>query len=292
LLFAAVAHAATFRFTRTELRFSGRLVYFPVGTRIAECNITLTGSTVGEAIGTLATGTRVGTFTAAALSGCVNGTPRLLIEARAPWSLLYKSIGETGPAELRTLRLSIASFGLLAEGLGEAATGSCLITGTAEVGHPISYVAATLWEYSVGTGESGLLRERRVTILGGRCNEVFVSFEVALFLNANQRILVSGPYLYPASTDFGTVAGESITRRAVTIASSSEATVRSIRVTAGNYFAITDPNRCVGTTLAAGGSCAFNVLFAAPAETGRALSDTVTVETSGGTLEVAVRGRT
>ena len=69
-------------------------------------------------------------------------------------------------------------------------------------------------------------------------------------------------------------------------------TVNRISMVSGNYFAITDPNRCVGTRLAERGTCAFKVLLAAPGEAERALSDTVRVETTERTLEDTVRGST
>lgn len=291
VLAIGTAQAATWRFTSGELRFSGTLSYRPLGINIAECNITLTGTAVTEAISTLASGTRVGSFTRASLEECIGGTPRLLIEERAPWTLTYKSMGSRGPGELETMNLAM-SVRFLAEGLGEARTGSCLMSATSESPYGLRLVAGTLWEYTVGSGSTATLLERSVTILGGTCDEFRVLFEGRVALSTNERIVVSGTYVYPAATEFGRVATESITKRTVTVASSSEATVTSIRVRSGNYFAITDPNRCVGSTSAAGGSCSFSVLFAAPAETGRALSDTVIVETASGTLEVAVRGST
>ncbi len=81
--------------------------------------------------------------------------------------------------------------------------------------------------------------------------------------------------------------------RTVTItAGTSAITVNRISVVSGNYFAITDPNRCVGARLSERGTCAFKVLFAAPGEAERTLSDTVRVETTERTLELTVRGST
>jgi len=78
----------------------------------------------------------------------------------------------------------------------------------------------------------------------------------------------------------------------VTLTAGSEAlTVNRISVRAGNYFAITDPNRCVGARLEARRTCVFRVLFSAPGERGRELSDTVLVETTARNLEDSVTAR-
>lgn len=73
----------------------------------------------------------------------------------------------------------------------------------------------------------------------------------------------------------------------------SEATrVEGIRLATGTSFAILDPNRCVGKTLAREATCVFKAIFAAPTETGRSFEDRVTVETNFGRAEDTLRAST
>ncbi len=99
--------------------------------------------------------------------------------------------------------------------------------------------------------------------------------------------------LTPSPVEFGRVEPEELARRTVTItAGTNTITINRISIVRGNYFAITDPNRCVGARLSERGTCAFKVLFAAPGRAGEEVSDTVRVETTERTLEDTIRGST
>jgi hypothetical protein len=99
--------------------------------------------------------------------------------------------------------------------------------------------------------------------------------------------------LDPSPVRFGTVEPGELSRRTVTIRNiGASVTINSIRVATGNFFAITDPNSCVRSRLAEAARCAFSVIFAAPSEAGRPVRDTVTVETTGGSVEDLVEGST
>jgi hypothetical protein len=83
--------------------------------------------------------------------------------------------------------------------------------------------------------------------------------------------------LSPPSVAFGRVEPGELARRTVTITAGAAATINSIRVTAGNYYAITDPNRCIGTRLAERSRCQFIVVFVAPTEAATEAPDSVLV---------------
>lgn len=96
----------------------------------------------------------------------------------------------------------------------------------------------------------------------------------------------------PSPVEFGRLPTNTLARREVTITAGVEATIESIRMRSGTRFSITDPNRCVGTRLAANGRCTFNVIVETPAEAERTLEDTVLIGTSAGSIEDRVRAST
>jgi len=98
--------------------------------------------------------------------------------------------------------------------------------------------------------------------------------------------------LTPSPVEFGTLATRTLARRSVTISSTRGGRVESLQVSTGRYFAVVDPNGCRGTVLAEGGRCTVNVLVETPAETGRALSDTLTVTVAGRRFEATLRAST
>ena len=96
----------------------------------------------------------------------------------------------------------------------------------------------------------------------------------------------------PSPIEFGRLATNTLAKREVTITSGVETTIESIRPRTGARFAITDPNRCVGTRLAVNGRCTFNVIVETPAESERTLEDRIVIATSAATIEDAVRAST
>jgi hypothetical protein len=83
-----------------------------------------------------------------------------------------------------------------------------------------------------------------------------------------------------------------LAQRTVTIGSTAGGRIEEIVVTSQRYFAITDPNGCRGTTLAARGTCNINVLLSAPAEAGRSVTDTLTVRIAERRFEGTLRAST
>ena len=109
---------------------------------------------------------------------------------------------------------------------------------------------------------------------------------------ASEIVSLRGVFAEPQPVEFGRVATESVTQRSVRISTSDEIEVRAIAVARGNYFAITDPNRCIGARLAAGTACTFTAIFSAPREAGRAVEDVIRIETSRKNVEAMLRGST
>jgi len=126
------------------------------------------------------------------------------------------------------------------------------------------------------------------------CTEGAESITVSLISGGGGEGEEASPSLCPAPTvEFSRVATEGLARRTVTINAGSEPlTVRSISLGSTSYFAVTDPNGCIGARLAERGTCSFHVLFDAPGERERTLRTTLTVETSIRTLEDAVAAST
>lgn len=100
------------------------------------------------------------------------------------------------------------------------------------------------------------------------------------------------PRAEPSPVEFGRLATSTLDRRAVTVSSGAEARIETIRVRTGAYFAITDPNGCVGSRLSAGGRCTFNVIVETPSEAGTTLEDSVVITTNINTINDALRATT
>jgi hypothetical protein len=112
--------------------------------------------------------------------------------------------------------------------------------------------------------------------------------QVATFLPGNE--VIDG--FTPRPVVFGTVRAGELAQRTVTIGSAAGGRIEEIIVTSQRYFAITDPNGCRGTTLAARGTCGINVILSAPVESGRTVTDTLTVRIAERRFEGTLRAST
>lgn len=112
--------------------------------------------------------------------------------------------------------------------------------------------------------------------------------QVATFLPGNE--VIDG--FTPRPVVFRTVSPGELSRQTVTIGSAAGGRIEEIVVTSQRYFAITDPNGCRGRTLEARGTCNINVILSAPAESGRSVSDTLTVRIAERRFEGTLRAST
>jgi len=237
---------------------------FRVGS-LVECPITLSGSlastlvSISEGIPSVGslTGLRSGTCSRGSISAVLNlpstvhlGEPSSSTPAGSVGRVLYESnIG---------IRVSLS-------GGGECLLGGLVFGGAVE--------ALGNNEYALGREEFASLTE---------CRGVFPLFalgapnprQVATFLPGGGET-ING--FTPNPVVFGTVGVGELVQRTVTVGSSAGGRIEEIVVTTQRYFAITDPNGCRGRTLEARGTCNINVILSAPAESGRSISDTLTV---------------
>ena len=270
---------------KTKLSFGDNL-----GHHI-DCNITLLGHYSANTIAKTP-GINQGTINHGELESCVHGTLTLRTETM-PWNVRY--IGFTG----RLPAIETISTGLIGVSFSAREESGLECTSSTEAEEPgVGIIEGTSLE-NVRADET-----RTIELNGGLCGFAspgrFTGRGLILNLPRTAKItvtLIGGtgepPTLSPSPISFGTLEVESLARRTVTLTAGSEVlTVRSISVRAGNYFAITDPNRCVGARVEARRTCAFRVLFSAPGESGREFSDTVIVETSVRRLEDSVTART
>ncbi len=273
----------TFRAVWTPARFtfSGITV---------SCNVTLEGSfhrtTVAKVERSL-----IGHVTRATVASCSAGTMSVLTET-LPWHVQYGSFTGTLPnissVSLRLVGMAASwtFIGLTCLGRTEAATPAGLIADRSEAGTLTSF----RWDESLpipltGSGGCSSIRGR----LGGTSSAPTGSGGRSITLS----LIGEPPTLSPSPVEFGTVEAEGVASRNVTIrAGTSSLEVTSIALRSGASFARLDPNRCIGSTLPERGTCVFKVIFAAPRETGRSFEDTVSVVTSGGTLNATVRAST
>jgi hypothetical protein len=110
-------------------------------------------------------GTRYGTLTRAEASGCSGGRVTALIEARAPWSLTYKSILGTLPNPTG-LKLYINSANLLAEISGVA---SCLYEARLAWLIPLESFGSLRFSLRAGRFDEADQTFRLITTLSGIC---------------------------------------------------------------------------------------------------------------------------
>jgi hypothetical protein len=272
---------STFRVAWTPMRFVFE------GLITISCNATLEGSFHSRTIAKVER-SLIGYVTRASLSACSEPGVTVLGET-LPWHLQYASFAGTLPnissVRLRLIGASVSSrisgFSCLAR--TEANAPAILRANRGEAGT----ITSIGWEEGASIPLTGCLGAR------GRLEGTSSSVTGAGNTRAITLALGGAPVLSPSPVEFGRVAPEAVVARAVTIhAGEAVLEVRSIAVRSGANVAILDPNRCVGSRLSTGVGCIFKAIFAAPRETERTFEDTITVVTSAGTLEDAVRAST
>jgi len=258
-----------------------------------QCKVTLLGRFRENTI-TKTGGNNQGTINHGEVSECEGGSATIKQET-FPWNLRYRSFTGTLP------RITSISAGLIGARFHfESAGLGC--ESTTEANHPGIGIAEGGLE---STGEPENItadRNGRIPLRGnflcefageGNFGGTGLIRNLPRTAKLNIQLIEGAPVtLEPSPISFGTLEVESLARRTVTMTINSSLTVRALSVRAGNYFAITDPNRCVGARFEARSTCAFRVLFSAPGERGREFSDTVIVETSLGNVEDSVTART
>jgi hypothetical protein len=276
-------NAAEFRITVSPVSFEG-------GENTVACNMSLEGNFAGASFAKTL-GSQIGSITTSSLAAtCTGGSARALTET-LPWRVTYGGFGGTLP-RITTVNLTLVgtSFAIAPRELGFACLGSTT---------PARGIAnrETTGEFRVRADESVELALRGGPF--GACALERGHFRgtsavVRSSTGTVVRLTLSGPnqIATPSPVEFGRIEVEGVAKRTVTISSRTEVTIRSIRALAGNYFAITDPNRCIGRTLAVEGTCTFNTVFTAPAESGRSFEDTAQIETSGELVNDTLRAST
>jgi hypothetical protein len=255
------------------------------------CPLTLKGR---FSVGTFAKteGTRVGVVDRAISGVCERGSMTVLTET-LPWTVSFASFTGILPNITSiTLKLIRAAFRFSESGL------TCLVTTSAA--HPLELRGALSREGAMTSTEasysaSGLLCEP----ITGAMMSGSARLTVLAETSAPRFILTEGsisPPVEPSLSgngEFGRLEVEGVAKRVITINAGTEAiTVESIRARAGNYFGITDPNRCIGSRLAVNGRCSFDAVFTAPAEAGRSVEDQISVEAGLSPALLTVRGST
>lgn len=254
------------------------------------CNATLEGSFHTTSVAKVQ-GSLMGHVTRIAVNSCTAGTMSVLTET-LPWHVQYGSFTGTLPnISAMTMRLigmsaSWTFLGVTCLGRTEAGTPAAMIAERNGSGT----ITSLRWDESLpipltGSGCSSI-RGR----LGGTTSSVTGLGNVR---SISLTLIGEAPTLSPSPVEFGVVEAEGVASRNVTIrAGTGSLEVRSIALRSGVSFALLDPNRCVGSTLAERATCVFKTIFAAPRETGRSFEDTISVGTSFGTLTDAVRAST
>jgi len=252
------------------------------GGYVVECPITLSGSfattlvTIGEGAPT------VGSRTGLTSGSCARGS--IVSVLSLPRTLRLTSPTRTAPAgNVERLEYS-GSVGIRVR----LSTGEeCLFSAA---GLDLQSVEAMENnEYTLGPESIETLSICGVrTIFNIVALNAPVPRQVATFLTGNE--VIDG--FTPRPVAFGTVRVGELTQRTVTIGSAAGGRVEEIVVTAQRYFAITDPNGCRGRTLAASGTCNINVLLSAPTESGRTVTDTLTVRIGERRFEGTLRAST
>jgi hypothetical protein len=84
---------------------------------------------------------------------------------------------------------------------------------------------------------------------------------------------------------FGHVPGGGLMRRRVAITSARGGSIEAVSMTGGLFFAVLDPDDCVGSTVPPGGSCTVTVVVAVPRDVEGSIEDRLNVRIAGATLE-------
>jgi len=291
LLAAAVGRASAVQLSVNEQRHRitwSALQFVPSAFGTVTCAVTLEGSFHSRTINKTANAL-IGHVNRASIGTCAGGSATIHTET-LPWHEQYTSFGGTLPAITRvTIGLVGARF-RIRNSVEECEAG----TTQSEQGFGVIGIEALGTATSIEASGTIALRGNFL------CNFATGSFagsgtvKTAGGGTVVVRLIGERPTtLTPSPVEFGRVEPEGLARRTVTItAGTSAITVNRISIVSGNYFAITDPNRCVGSRLSERGTCAFKVLFAAPGEAERPVSDTVRVETTERTLEDRISGTT
>jgi len=284
----ASASGGQWSFAEGGITASGELLIEPRSNGINNsCRLTVRGSLITEPFSTTGPVSRVGTITALEVTGCTQARPRPLFE-RGAWSLTYESFIGTLPDSVTALTLTTEEVAFLVERFGELGTSSCLYTARFKFIFGLEYLRETSWEYRRATLAIGEQTYRVITSLSGVCPTPTLSAT----LRTERTVTLRGVFANPSPVEFGRVATESVTQRSVSFSASEVVTVGAISMERGNYFAITDPNRCIGNRLAAGATCTFRSIFSAPSEAAREVSDRIRIETTRENIEDTVRGTT
>ncbi len=280
---------------QTRIVWASLEFFNTVAAGTVKCPVTLEGSFHNRSIVKQA-GLLVGYVTGATVANgvCTGGNATILSEL-LPWHLTYNSFIGTLP-NITGVTLNLIRAGFIADFGGNHCRAQTTIAS------PARGIAGL----GFGGRIEGLRADETSTIPltngpgGVFCNVangVFRGSATVSQLGSTSSVsvtLIGAPVrLEPSPVRFGTVEPGELVRRTVTITNLGAAvTINSIRVTTGSFFAITDPNGCVRSRLAEAARCAFSVIYAAPSEAGRTVRDTVTVETTGGSVEDAVEGST
>lgn len=277
----------SFRATWSSLTITPNSEFFTTG----RCPVTLEGS-FHSATFTKTAAALVGHVTRALLAACTGASATVSTET-LPWHLRYR--GFNG---------SLPTF----TGVNANIVGARVQASTRELTCSLVSTAERPWPFSLNTNEAGTITGMRADesatismggvflcqLIGYRLSGTSSFTQLGSAGSVSLRLLtVTDPSLSPSPTDFGRTAVEGVARRNVTITAGTDPlTVSSIRVSGSQYFAITDPSRCVGASLATRATCTFAVVCAAPAGAETAVEDTLTVETTIRTLRATLRGST
>jgi hypothetical protein len=292
---AVVSSASASRISTNERRFRAvwAALQFESAVSAIDCPLTLEGSFHSSTLAKVS-GAVIGSVSRASVPvRCTGGTATISAET-LPWRIRYQGFSGLLP---RFTRVNVdvidASLRLDPEGANPACTfrftteNPARMRAEVESSGVVTGLAvdpeALIYPEGFGCGAFGYswLGTATFTRLGS-------TNSLSLTLVPDEP-----PRISPSPVEFGRVEAGGLARRTATITGGTvPATINSIRVTSGNYFAITDPNRCVGARVATGATCSFSVVFVAPEEAERSVSDTVTVSTSVRTLEATVRGST
>lgn len=225
-----------------------------------------------------------------------------MLAATVPWAVRYRSFTGALPSITSITLQIIAGQGAIAVLQFHAEGGqSCLatidrvnvieLTGALSERGGMTSVEA---RYGPVRAQGAFLcEELRVRLSGTGSSTVLGESAVPTFRLTEEVLRAPVAPSLSGSGEFGRVEAGSVARRVITINAGTEAiTVESIRVRLGNFFAITDPNRCIGSRIAVGGRCSFEVVFTAPSEAGRSVEDELTVEGGLSSLHLTLRGST
>lgn len=291
LLAALVGTASANSLSFTEQGF--KVMYSPLsfvpsfGSTI-RCPITLEGSLHTNTFAKTAS-LLLGFVTRTTIGTCESGRMRLNTET-LPWHIEYSSFSGTLP-NITSIDRKILGWSWELEGEIFGLRVKCRYTTSSQLVIDTREARGVLTEERPGTESTLSETEGCPSLRQSGTGSVKTSSggTISLHLITNG----SPPSLAPSPVEFGRVEAEGVASRSVTITAIGEATrINSISVTTGTYFAILDPNRCVGSTLAVRASCSFKAIFAAPRETERSFEDRVVVESSFGRSEDTLRAST